>query len=120
MLDLFLRYRWPGNVRELEAAIHRALVLSRGDSLTLADFGWISLRATPRRRRRSAPNAPSRRRRRLAEGSYEERLDALDRQLSRRPRTLPAAASARPRALLGIARNTLQAKMKKYGLAGEG
>jgi DNA-binding NtrC family response regulator len=32
------RYDWPGNVRELKNALERAVVLSRGDELTLADL----------------------------------------------------------------------------------
>ena len=50
VLDLFLSYRWPGNVRELEAAVHRALVLSRRDVLAVEDFDWIASRGdlTPR------------------------------------------------------------------------
>ncbi|HEX8692519.1 MAG TPA: sigma-54 dependent transcriptional regulator [Longimicrobium sp.] len=31
-------YRWPGNVRELKNAIERAVILARGDQVTLADL----------------------------------------------------------------------------------
>jgi DNA-binding NtrC family response regulator len=31
-------YDWPGNVRELENVVHRAVVLSRSEKLTIADF----------------------------------------------------------------------------------
>ncbi len=34
LVNIFVRYPWPGNVRELENAMERAVVLSRGDSLT--------------------------------------------------------------------------------------
>jgi transcriptional regulator with GAF, ATPase, and Fis domain len=34
-----MRWRWPGNVRELRNVIERALVLTRGDVLSLPD-GW--------------------------------------------------------------------------------
>ena len=37
-LDRMLDYAWPGNVRELENVIERAVVLSRGDSLTENDL----------------------------------------------------------------------------------
>jgi len=33
------RYPWPGNVRELENKIHRAVLLSRGSSISSADLG---------------------------------------------------------------------------------
>jgi DNA-binding NtrC family response regulator len=32
------KYRWPGNVRELENCIERAILLSRKDTIELADF----------------------------------------------------------------------------------
>ncbi len=37
-VDMLQAYRWPGNVRELQNAIERAVVLSSGPYLTLADF----------------------------------------------------------------------------------
>jgi two-component system response regulator HydG len=37
-LDKMMDYGWPGNVRELENVIERAVVLSRGDSLSEADL----------------------------------------------------------------------------------
>ena len=37
-MDLLSRYDWPGNVRELENYIERAVVVSRGPVLAIADF----------------------------------------------------------------------------------
>ena len=37
-MEKLSRYTWPGNVRELENTIERAVVLSRGATLDLADF----------------------------------------------------------------------------------
>jgi DNA-binding NtrC family response regulator len=37
-MEKLSRYTWPGNVRELENTIERAVVLSRGTTLDLADF----------------------------------------------------------------------------------
>ncbi|MBW7888849.1 MAG: sigma-54-dependent Fis family transcriptional regulator [Bacteroidetes bacterium] len=34
-LNILLSYSWPGNVRELENVIHRALVISHGDIITI-------------------------------------------------------------------------------------
>jgi DNA-binding NtrC family response regulator len=40
-LDLLRGYNWPGNIRQLENAIYRAIVLSDGGYLELADFPQI-------------------------------------------------------------------------------
>jgi formate hydrogenlyase transcriptional activator len=34
-MDALVSYHWPGNVRELENVIERAVILSRGSTLTL-------------------------------------------------------------------------------------
>ena len=38
LLNQLMQYNWPGNVRELENAIERAVVLCRGELLTIEDF----------------------------------------------------------------------------------
>ncbi len=37
-LDFLMNYKWPGNVRELENAIERAMVVGKGDSITVNDL----------------------------------------------------------------------------------
>ncbi len=113
VLDLFAAYPWPGNVRELEAALHRAFVLAEGETLTVADFGWIA----PRRPPEKGPPAPATN---LAPGGYEAALDGYDRQLISAALAQSQGRIRETARLLGIARNTLRAKMKKYGLQGMG
>src|SRR5438128_5282474 len=38
---------WPGNIRQLENAVYRAVVMSEGDQLGLADFPQIHTASTP-------------------------------------------------------------------------
>ena len=38
VMHVFQNYPWPGNVRQLKNAVERAVVLARGDSITLRDL----------------------------------------------------------------------------------
>ena len=42
-LEFITAYRWPGNVRELKNAIERAVILARGDEVSLADMRGYEL-----------------------------------------------------------------------------
>jgi Nif-specific regulatory protein len=115
VLELFAAYPWPGNVRELESTIHRALVLSSAERLTRADFGWIALKSADPAIAAEAAVAdavvPE-----LSAGGYEEALARYDRRLIE---TALAQAGGRLREtarILGIARNTLKAKIERYGI----
>ncbi len=37
-MEALMRYKWPGNVRELENVIERAVVLTKGQTITLSDL----------------------------------------------------------------------------------
>lgn len=43
--DWILSYNWPGNVRELKNAVERAVIMARGDKITLTDVMPRHLRA---------------------------------------------------------------------------
>jgi two-component system response regulator AtoC len=94
-----IRYTWPGNVRELRNVMERAVVLSQGGQIELADLP-LELR------RVSSDNQPP-------QGSKIESVersllkDALDAYEG----NVTAAAAA-----LGISRSTLRYRIKKYNL----
>jgi formate hydrogenlyase transcriptional activator len=97
-------YDWPGNVRELENFLQRALILSPGPELALAD-----LPASPLRSAAAAPAAePAAAPRRFDDevrGLIERALDHAGGRVYG-----PNGAAA----LLGLRPTTLQGKMKKY------
>ena len=140
-LNRLIEHEWPGNVRELENAIERAVVLSRGNAITVEhlaftqppgtngrDKGKGSLSA--RRSKLDADAAELDDRRESLEqdeseadvpngngdGSFKERVTALERQLI--AEALEKAGGNRTQAAkdLGIYRRLLYDKIKEYGL----
>ena len=94
--DSLLMYDWPGNVRELENAIERAVVLSRGDTIESLDL--------------PPPVAQAVKADDLSMEAVER--EHLERVLCKVGWNIGKAAE-----ILKIHRNTLAAKLKKYGLA---
>jgi len=128
-------HEWPGNVRELENAIERAVVLSRGNPITLEYLAFDDRREAADRARMSG------RRSRLEDaanaaddeelsdvehaatnggasngGSFKDQVAALERELIKE--ALDRADGNRTKAAeeLGIYRRLLYAKIKEYGL----
>ena len=103
-IQVLLSYCWPGNVRELENVIERALLFSSGDKIKVNDLpshliqivkGEVDL------------NLKGGKIKKLKELEKESIIEAL--KVSNGNITLVAQQ-------LGIARNTLYIKMKKYGI----
>src|SRR2546425_10285717 len=93
-------YAWPGNVRELSNVIERAVLQSAADVITAPQLGLVdaaSTAGTPER-----PEAVS-----LDAAMREHLMDVL---------TQTGWNISRTAGLLGISRNTLRARMDKYGL----
>jgi DNA-binding NtrC family response regulator len=105
-------YEWPGNVRELENAIERAVVLTRGNELTVEDFPPEISGAQAGGGNHSFDFRPDGRTivplKKALEGPEKEIIAA----------TLASVNWNRQKAakLLDINRTTLFNKMRKYGL----
>ena len=141
-LERLVAYDWPGNVRELENAIERAVVLSRGQPITVDQLPFDSQKAPRGNGRKPAasragdaedagdglePVAAGGKRTDANDngaatdngegtGPFKKRVSALERRLILE--ALERAGGNRTRAAeeLGIYRRLLYAKMREYGL----
>lgn len=118
VLDLFLAYRWSGNVRELEATIHRALVLTAGERLRPDDFSWLGVdpKTLPPPRRETNGTAPAAATPTIDPNRYQELIDDYDRELVKAALATSGGRIRECARVLGIARNTLKAKIRKWGI----
>jgi two-component system NtrC family response regulator len=99
-------HSWPGNVRELEHAIERAVLLSKGNEVTLDDLpkdlmGFSDLEIPLDWQKLS--NLP-------------ETLDAIEKRLIEKALSLSNNVQSRAADLLGIPRNNLHYRLKKHNL----
>ncbi len=99
-----LAHSWPGNVRELRNAMERVAVLARHPVLAAEDFSFLAAPA-------STAVAPD-----WLDGDLPTAVARLEQEMLRR--ALAAAAGNRADAArrLGIHRQLLYEKMKRYGV----
>lgn len=99
-----LRHHWPGNIRELEHTIERGVLVAPGDEIRLQDLPSLGGTAQPLEARSPASGLP------------EVTLQELERMaiVQALQRTEGNKQEAAHR--LGVYRQTLYSKIKKYGL----
>lgn len=99
-LDRLVKYPFPGNVRELGNIIEQAVVLTRGDVITVRDLP-VRLSAGEEKTH--------------GDGGLEEQVEALEREaLARALRESGGNQSAAAR-LLGISERKIRYMLNKYG-----
>jgi DNA-binding NtrC family response regulator len=98
-------YDWEGNVRELENVMERAVVLCKGDSVTLRDL------PEEVRDEKSSGEAVT-----MPTGTLTEILESMERQILVKTLERSGGSQTRTADDLGIKRTTLRYKMGKYGL----
>jgi DNA-binding NtrC family response regulator len=96
-LEVLQRHSWPGNVRELQHAIEKAVILSCGDELKPSDFIFQSGESN-------------------AVGSFEGTLEEMERGLIADAMQKNSGNMTAVALQLGITRQTLYNKVKRYGL----
>ena len=98
----FRLYGWPGNVRELENAMERAVILCRGDAVTMADL--------PPAVKGSTPTGMG------GTGSLDEQVAQSERFYIGRALEAEDGDPQRAARSLAISPSTLYRKMKKHGI----
>lgn len=96
---------WPGNVRQLQNVIERLVNASDADAITEVPSDWLA------DGRDKGPAAPA-----VSEPGAVLSLEQAERQAIRAALDVTGRNVTRSAALLGVARPTLYAKMKRYGL----
>jgi DNA-binding NtrC family response regulator len=127
--DAMMHYPWPGNVRELENAIHTAVVLAKENTLQLSEFpvftengdapgldfdqinnDYYNLFTTLLDPifGRIVANSEGR--------IYNDLLAALERSMINAALRATSNNQVQAAQTLGISRNTLRDRMKRYGI----
>jgi Nif-specific regulatory protein len=127
VLNTMLRYPWPGNVRELENAIERAVVMSQSEEFT-EDLLPLQIRLFAQQVRGDTSDesieaqaaklaAHAIKQYQMYDGQiYDMVVGEIERQLLREALDYNGGVKIRTAEFLGINRNTLNKKVKDFGL----
>jgi DNA-binding NtrC family response regulator len=109
-LEALMNHSWPGNVRELRTAIERAVILARGDKISLRDLPPDVRQASPRAGGAvSASTTPTQNGGTVADAEKQLIIRAL--RDNEGNRTLAAKQ-------IGVSRRTLHRKLRLYQIEG--
>jgi two-component system NtrC family response regulator len=97
VLAALLAYDWPGNIRELENLLERAIILSSEPIIHLVDLPFNSI----------IPSG----------AKLTEVLELIEKKMITQALVISGHVQARAAEMLGIEKNLLKYKMKKYDLA---
>jgi len=106
-------YNWPGNVRQLQNEMRRAIVYARGPQVTVADLSE-ALQAAPPAKSGSDPTAPA------TPLSLPEEVEELEKVRIREAFSACGFNQVRTARKLGLSRQGLINKLKRYGLTAPG
>jgi two-component system NtrC family response regulator len=104
-LDMLLKYDYPGNVRELENIIERAVVLCRGEVISISDLS-LNVRGMKAEEELPVPG----------NGTLNELVEALEKNLIYDALEKMQGNQSQAGKILGITERNLRYKLKKYGI----
>jgi two-component system response regulator HydG len=103
-LESLMTHSWPGNVRALRHAVERAVILSAGPMLEIADFSLASTASADPAAEAASPS------------SGASRLDTIEKDAIARVLHANSGNVSRAAEALGLTRASLYRRMGKYGL----
>ncbi len=106
----FRRYPWPGNVRELRNVLERAMILATGDVLKVEHLP-LEIGASEVKLRAPVPQASA-----VTLPPEGLSLEEVERDLVRMALEATEGNQVKAARLLGISRDALRNRMKKFGL----
>lgn len=104
-VDLLIKYNYPGNVRELENIIERAVVLCRGELITVNDLPNVIKGFKGEQSIEKSSDA-----------SLIEQVEALEKKLIFDALSKANGNQSQAGRLLGLTERNLRYKMQKYGI----
>jgi DNA-binding NtrC family response regulator len=110
-MERLMAYDWPGNIRELRNVIERIMILEDKDRIDLGDLP-VSLRSGDGHFTGSTPLGTST----TAVPVGSMTLEEMERDAISRALEMASHNQVRAAKLLGISRDTLRYRMKKFGL----
>ncbi|MFT3916375.1 MAG: sigma-54 dependent transcriptional regulator [Anaeromyxobacteraceae bacterium] len=108
-MDMLRGHSWPGNVRELRNVIERAFILHAGADEIRPEHLSPEMRRTPAPRKAADKLVPS-----ISEEGLV--LDDVERKLIVEAMERAAGNQSKAARLLGVSRDTLRYRLKKYGI----
>jgi arginine utilization regulatory protein len=119
-LDEFLQYEWPGNVREFRHTIEYAFTRAPEDALVLEFEHLPDYLQSTKRVSHKAPNHFSMAPAALSiDGNFDERMETFERKLIENALTLHERNVSKSAKSLGMSRQNLQYRMRKFGILTE-
>jgi DNA-binding NtrC family response regulator len=112
VMPQLIGHEWKGNVRELENAIKRAVVMSAGTTITIADLGWKAQECVAGLETDDGSAMPYREAKESVLAQFSTRY--LEEALRKSGGNVTRAALAS-----GLERQSFQQIMRKYGVRSE-